>query len=245
MSTQHGAKANDVSRTHKLLRDVDADTDGTDSRVNAEVGFCSTPLHCAAWEGHTDVIKLLLKSGVDVNARDKFGKTALHDAALKGHLAAVKLLLDHGADINSKCEIGSTPLHMAATSGATTVCKLLLERGADPSANNMIAETIFSWATKQGHSEVVAILKAFAQSNATSQDKEIVDEIYRLMEDASFLYVIGQMLNGTIINMDEQMRDTELNKFFRFKVNYVTERVKLKYGLDNAEFQRLLDLCIK
>ncbi|KAK7919104.1 hypothetical protein WMY93_010388 [Mugilogobius chulae] len=53
----------------------------------------TTPLHLAARNGHKDVIKLLLKAGIDINRATKAG-TSLHEAALYGKTEVVRLLLD-------------------------------------------------------------------------------------------------------------------------------------------------------
>lgn len=52
-----------------------------------------TALHLAAEEGHSDVMRVLLKGGANPNVRMPQGNTPLYFAALRGHLDAVKILL--------------------------------------------------------------------------------------------------------------------------------------------------------
>jgi len=60
-----------------------------------------TPLHTAAHEGHTEVVKLLLEKNADVNVGCAYdsGLTPLHLAAFNGYTEVVKLLLDNNADV--------------------------------------------------------------------------------------------------------------------------------------------------
>ena len=92
------AKSGNIEAIKNLLA-KDADL------INACDSDGSTPLHCAAWKGHREVIALLLKAGADVNAHnnnDHWGTTALHAAAHANQAAIAQLLLDHGADVNAK-----------------------------------------------------------------------------------------------------------------------------------------------
>jgi Ankyrin repeats (3 copies) len=71
------AKAGDVS-TVKALLAADA------SLVEARDSDGSTPLHCATWKGHQNVVVVLLDAGADVNAVNQnghWGTTPLHAAA--------------------------------------------------------------------------------------------------------------------------------------------------------------------
>lgn len=56
----------------------------------------TTPLHLAAKNGHREVIRQLLKAGIEINRQTKTG-TALHEAALYGKTEVVRLLLEVGA----------------------------------------------------------------------------------------------------------------------------------------------------
>ncbi len=56
-----------------------------------------TVLHNAAAHGHTDVICVLLDSGVDVNWIIPCGLTALQYAIANGHAEAAELLRSRGA----------------------------------------------------------------------------------------------------------------------------------------------------
>jgi len=63
-----------------------------------EEGYESTPLMRAAWEGQTDICKLLLDKGADINALSRTGWSALMSSAYRGKCDTVKLLLERGAD---------------------------------------------------------------------------------------------------------------------------------------------------
>uniref|UniRef100_A0A8C1N3M5 Caskin-2 n=1 Tax=Cyprinus carpio TaxID=7962 RepID=A0A8C1N3M5_CYPCA len=76
--------------------------DGSDSN-------CNTPLHLAARNGHKDIIRLLLKAGIDINRTTKAG-TALHEAALYGKTEVVRLLLDNGIDVSIRNTYNQTAL---------------------------------------------------------------------------------------------------------------------------------------
>lgn len=70
-----------------------------------------TPLHVSAWQGHVEMVALLLTEGsASVNACDNENRTPLHSAAWQGHAAIVRLLLEHGATPDHTCNQGATAL---------------------------------------------------------------------------------------------------------------------------------------
>jgi len=60
-----------------------------------------TPLHCAARNGHDNVITALIDRSAAVNARSKNLLTPLHMSAQGDHVDCVNLLLDRGAIIDA------------------------------------------------------------------------------------------------------------------------------------------------
>lgn len=115
------AKSGQVEKVKLLLaadpRLVDArDSDG------------STPLHCATWKGHPEVVALLLDAGADVNAannNEHWGTTPLHAAAHANQAAIAQMLIDHGADLNAQDLTGQPPMHHTTFHKAKAVAKLL------------------------------------------------------------------------------------------------------------------------
>uniref|UniRef100_A0A2H1WWA5 SFRICE_041668 n=1 Tax=Spodoptera frugiperda TaxID=7108 RepID=A0A2H1WWA5_SPOFR len=65
-----------------------------------------TPVHLAASEGRTGVLKALMAAGGQVNARTRDGYTPLHAAAHHGHHAAAKTLLAANADVTARAAHG-------------------------------------------------------------------------------------------------------------------------------------------
>ena len=103
----------------------------SDSAWNQTYGYGATPLHLAAQNGHTDLVKLLLDSGANMDSKCIEGMTPIHRCAEYGHTDLVGLLIDRGADPNGTDKWDQTPLHLAAKSGHVSLVKLLIENGAD------------------------------------------------------------------------------------------------------------------
>ena len=59
-----------------------------------------TPLHLAARNGHTDIVRLLLLNGMDINRLTVNDGTALHVACRNGRYETAKLLLECGIDVH-------------------------------------------------------------------------------------------------------------------------------------------------
>lgn len=72
-----------------------------------------TPLHTAAANGETDIVRLLLERGARPNAMDAQGMTPLHWAVKRGHSTVVKELLSFGVNISATSKNGSMPLDLA------------------------------------------------------------------------------------------------------------------------------------
>jgi len=62
---------------------------------------CQTLLQTAACAGQLEMLRLLLRYGVDTETRNHSGEVALGYACSWGQLGAVKLLVEAGADVNA------------------------------------------------------------------------------------------------------------------------------------------------
>ena len=115
------AKSGDAERVSALLAN-------DKSLVKARDKDGSTPLHCAVWKGHQQVVALLLKAGADVNAQnenDHWGTTPLHAAAHANQAAIAQLLIDYGADVQATDREGRTPMFHTTFHKARAVVKVL------------------------------------------------------------------------------------------------------------------------
>jgi len=170
----------DVQAMEDLLRSG-ADINGTAQCDSTMPEFESyTPLGCAAKNGRTAAVKVLLDKGADINQKKggyRFGNynpTPLILAAREGHAETVKLLLTRGADIQATDSMLHFNALMWAVSSAkgehTEIVKLLLERGANVNETRAgYGETPLIMAAEKGSADDVKILlERGARINAKS-----------------------------------------------------------------------------
>jgi hypothetical protein len=80
-------------------------------------------LWIASFNGHTDVVKLLIEYHANVNSTGSNGTTALWSAARNGHTDIVKLLIQNNANVNKKDNVFTAPIWLAAPKTAYRYCQ--------------------------------------------------------------------------------------------------------------------------
>jgi uncharacterized protein len=120
-----------------------------------------TPLHLAAFFGHTGIAEALLAAGADIHARAKNGNgnQPLQAAAAGNHHEIVSLLLIAGADVNAVAAEGFTALHSAAQNGNAAIVRALLDAGAEPALATGDGRTARDLAEAAGHSGIAETLR--------------------------------------------------------------------------------------
>jgi len=116
----------DVSVLEKLL-------DAHPEALALRVGQWRKPLlHTAAWEGHLEMVQMLLRKGVEVNERCEGDHAcAIHFAAERGHLAIVRALAEAGSELEAADnDHQQSVLGWAVSMGRQPeVAQFLLDRG--------------------------------------------------------------------------------------------------------------------
>lgn len=119
----------------------------------------ATALHVAAVQGHTDLLKFLLRHGVQIDARDKSGWTPLMWAVSRRRLAAIKTLLRVGANRNLSAGDGTTALMLAVQFGGLETVNLLLAGKCNVNAKDIQGNTALKLAAQAGEREIYDALK--------------------------------------------------------------------------------------
>lgn len=149
MDLVKAATAGDTERIVVLLEQ------GADPEARS--GY-QTALMTAAWAGHADAVRLLLKSGAKINPALVYDWDSFHCAVLGGNGGIVRLFLEHGADANTKDpEHEITALMYAAENGRLEVVRLLLDCGAEIDAYDWMGRTAFMQAEE--YPEIRALLR--------------------------------------------------------------------------------------
>ena len=118
-----------------------------------------TALHCAAKEGHPDVVRVLIDAGADIDTKNN-GRSPLHCASDSGALEVVKTLVEAGAGVNvTDGNEGRTCLSLAASNGHTETVRYLVGLPeVDVNHRDMYNCTALDCAVKEAHADVVQVL---------------------------------------------------------------------------------------
>ena len=115
----HAAFENDAEIGAILLAEGDFDLEARRSQY----GF--TPLLVAAFEGHVEMVELLVEHGADIEAGDDWGDTPLNVSAWNGKHDVVEKLIELGAILEVENSSGHTALNHAKNQGHEEVEKLI------------------------------------------------------------------------------------------------------------------------
>jgi ankyrin repeat protein len=120
-----------------------------------------SPLIMAAYQGDTEIVRLLLEAGADVGALDPGMKaTALHAASYAGHAAPARLLIQYGIDIDKQGPYnGYTALHDAIWQNHVEVAQVLIEAGADLGIRSNSGQTPLDFARSKGAKQIIAMIE--------------------------------------------------------------------------------------
>lgn len=117
-----------------------------------------TPLHWASYNGHSEVIELLLEKKARIDPRTHDGRTPLHLAAMAERFGTAELLLRKGAHVDAACENGLRALHYAAQVANPDLLQLLLGYGANIEAETKTSKRPLHYATLRGNPVAVDTL---------------------------------------------------------------------------------------
>ena len=120
----------------------------------------------AAWEGHTEVVRLLLGRGAEVDARTTTGYTALLLASREGYRETTDVLLAAGADVNAAAADGTTALVIATIRRHLEYAEFLLDQGADPNLGPGF--TPLHWAAGKWDTELNDLSNGVVEGNQWS-----------------------------------------------------------------------------
>jgi ankyrin repeat protein len=135
---------------------------GTDVNAKNILRLGRTPLHQAAWDGHKEIVELLITNSANVDALDRYRETPLHAAADEGHKEIAELLITNGADVDGKYNTNyntKTPLHYAAGEGHKEIIELLIANGADVDVKTPSQNTALDLAVIFKHTETADLLR--------------------------------------------------------------------------------------
>ncbi len=119
----------------------------------------NSPLHWAAWNGHAEVVAVLLEDGAEINQqRTLDGWTPLFCATWNGHIDVMEMLLQHGADREIRSTDGNTALHKAAHNGQEPAAAFLIGSGQDIDEPNRDGNTPLAVAAWYGQVGVAKLL---------------------------------------------------------------------------------------
>lgn len=131
-----------------------------------------------------EILRLLLKSGLDLAVKDNAGYMPLHIAAMKGTWAGLMgMLLEGGAPVDGRTNNGWTAMHLAIMKGSEQRVGMLISYGADVNARDANRVTPVHMAASRGHMTIVGMLVDAGADNGgmSGAGKTLDDSSWRLI----------------------------------------------------------------
>lgn len=161
-------------------------------------------LSAAAAEGHSDVIRLLVRTGkADVNISDLSGRTPIFYAVEQNKPDALRTLLSLGANVNAQDNNGVTPLMRASAKNRQDCVDILLsQKGIDPNLKDFQDRTAIIYSVYADElAPAQALIKAGADMNVRdSANNTPLMSAVKAKNDRMALFFIQQGADLTASN---------------------------------------------
>ena len=131
---------------------------GENSKFQAHLEKCLTPLHIAAIHGQLDLCKYIIDRNEDKNPKSNSGCSPMHWAAGIGNLTLMKYIQIAVLNENPGDKSGVTPLHWAAKNGQFEVVEWLLKILDDKYPTDNLGNTPLHWAAYRGHLKICKVI---------------------------------------------------------------------------------------
>ncbi|XP_054706488.1 ankyrin-3-like [Uloborus diversus] len=159
-----GRRWYNVYRALKKGFDVNADIE-PDIDLNIIDNYGQTVVHYVirnksslflnSGEQKIELIKLFLKTGLNINTQNDIGRPIIHEAVKSGNEKLVKFLLNYGADMNAVDKFGQTALHIALDKFQEPIVDMFLNYKFDVNSQNKEGESLLFSACRARHEKAV------------------------------------------------------------------------------------------
>lgn len=166
------------------------------NEINQQDAHGNTPLHWAASENHSGIVKLLLENGAEPNLQNFAGETPLFIAASRGSSDSCLFLLKCSANPNLTNLEGATPLHMAVANGHAQVAKVLLQFGAFVYIQDEEGDSVLHYAVRESQYEIVAALLSsyLPLAQLQNEDEETAYNLSTAVQDLKMIQIFQSFI---------------------------------------------------
>ena len=185
--------------------------------VSSRGGQRGSALHSASGEGHLQVVRYLLRYGVDVNLRDSGLETPLLLACWNGHFDVIQCLLKHGADVDLRDQFQQTPLILAASWGRVDAVRLLLGHNAEVNSQGRMGltplhHTVTGYSFRADRPQIVRLLLKHG-ANVNARDHELRTPLHRISMREDLHDLLRILLeHGADLDAEDKYGETPLRQ---------------------------------